>query len=174
MTKAADMPACLAAVRARVSALARVHALLSESGWAAADLGLVVQRELAAYLGEHVTLSGSKFLVRSTAVQPIAMFLHELATNAAKYGALSNPGGRLRVEWRVDFQRLLLCWTELQGSALVAPPTRRGFRSRVIEDTVRTQLGGTIQHHWMPTGLVVEIALPLSRVSERREQARAD
>jgi len=91
--------------------------------------------------------------------------LHELATNAAKYGALSVPGGRVTVNWRVDRgeERLCLRWAEKGGPVLADTPTRRGFGSRVIEATVRGQLGGSVARSWDTTGLVCQIALPLDR-----------
>jgi hypothetical protein len=97
------------------------------------------------------------------------MVLHELATNAAKHGALSVPGGRVEVRWRAgggagDDGMLRLRWTEAGGPPVAGPPERRGFGTRVVEATVRGQLGGAVERRWEPSGLVVEVAVPLARV----------
>ncbi|MBL6082440.1 PAS domain S-box protein [Belnapia sp. T18] len=174
-----DSPkAFVAAVEARVSALARVHSLLAENAWAGADLRSVAERELAAYTQPHVgtrgpgqgttSLNGPFVTLVAAAVQPMAMLLHELATNAAKYGAMSVPGGLVEVCWRLDDaptgdKILYLRWSERGGPPVQSSPARRGFGSRVIEATVRHQLGGTVERHWRLTGLVVEVIIPLER-----------
>ncbi|MBL6459198.1 PAS domain S-box protein [Belnapia sp. T6] len=170
--------AFVAAVEARVSALARVHSLLAERGWGGADLRTVIERELAPYVlrfpgadGQRqtsVSLHGPAVALMAEAVQPVAMLLHELATNAAKHGALSMPHGRMEVQWLVDTApastgTLRLRWTETGGPIIEGSPVRRGFGSRVIDATVRGQLGGTVERHWGRTGLVVEVTIPLER-----------
>ncbi len=92
--------------------------------------------------------------------QTIAVTLHELATNAAKYGALSVPDGHVQVEWwRASDGRLVLRWTETGGPP-VKPPTRRGFGTRVMDRMIRDQLKGEIRFDWRAEGLVCEITLP--------------
>ena len=87
--------------------------------------------------------------------------MHELTTNAVKYGALSAADGCIGVEWsRASDDRLLLRWTEIGGPP-VKPPTHRGFGIGVIERVVRDQLKGEIQHRWHPEGLLCELSLPL-------------
>jgi two-component sensor histidine kinase len=94
------------------------------------------------------------------AAQTIAITLHELATNAAKYGALSVPDGRVHVAWSgVDKAHLILRWTETRGP-LVTSPTRKGFGTRVMERMIREQLKGKMQFEWRADGLVCEIVLP--------------
>ena len=102
----------------------------------------------------------------ASAVQPVAMALHELATNAAKHGALSRPEGRVSLRWRLDpgTATVRLTWTESGGPPVTAPPSRRGFGSRMIEATLEGQLGGTLAVHWEAEGLRTEIALPVARV----------
>jgi two-component sensor histidine kinase len=86
--------------------------------------------------------------------------LHELATNAAKYGALSVPQGRVRVEWsRAADGRLVLRWTET-GGPLVIPPTRQGFGTRVMDSMIRGQVKGDVYFDWRAEGLACEITLP--------------
>ena len=178
-----DEPAAFAAaVEARVAALARVHSLLAEGGWSGADLRAVAERELAPYAAapRHsgaagaqsiaVSLDGPPVPLAAAAVQPLAMVLHELATNAAKHGALSVPGGAVEVRWwtgrRADDDGMLrLRWTETGGPPVAGAPARRGFGTRVVEATVRGQLGGTVERRWERTGLVVEVAVPLARVA---------
>jgi PAS domain S-box-containing protein len=170
LTPASDAQSFAAAVEARVAALARVHSLLAQEGWMTADLRVVAERELAAHAREHeqgeaTELAGPLCRLASTAVQPIAMVLHELATNAAKHGAFSVPGGKVRLVWDLDTGagQLRVQWEET-GGPQVTMPIRRGFGSRVIEATIRSQLGGTVTWHWKGAGLVCELALPFSRV----------
>ena len=97
------------------------------------------------------------------------MVLHELATNAAKHGALSVRGGKVEVRWTVGRRKgedglLRLHWAEAGGPPVAGPPARRGFGTRVVEATVRGQLGGTVERRWESGGLLVEIAVPVARV----------
>ena len=112
-----------------------------------------------------------------TAVQPLAMVLHELATNAAKHGALSARGGLVEVRWTVGRRKgedglLRLRWAEVGGPPVAGPPARRGFGTRVVEATVRGQLGGSVERRWGPGGLVVEVAVPVARVLAGAEAAK--
>ncbi len=163
-----------ASVEQRVAALARVHTLLADRGWAGAELRAVAERELGSFLpGGAVRLEGPPVALAATAVQPIAMVLHELATNAAKHGALSAPAGRVVLSWWLDGEgRLRLLWQEEGGPPVAAElPARRGFGSRVIEATIRGQLGGTLTLGWDPAGLSCAIALPTARVLAGRAVA---
>ena len=154
-----------------MAALARAHSLLAEGGWYGADLRAVAERALSPHAptpsGGTVRLDGPPVPLASAAVQPLAMVLHELATNAAKYGALSVPGGTIALTWRTTKDgggsRLHLQWTEADGVPIPRTPTRRGFGTRLIEATVRGQLGGDVIRLWRPTGLVCEISIPLAR-----------
>jgi PAS domain S-box-containing protein len=169
---ARDEPKAFAtAVEARVAALARAHSLLAEGGWYGADLRAVAERALAPYtpmLGSGtVRLDGPPFTLAPAAVQPIAMVLHELATNAVKHGALSVPGGTVAVEWRTSRDgsdgQLHVQWAEADGVPVPGIPARRGFGTRLIDASVRSQLGGAVTRHWAPAGLVCEISIPLVR-----------
>lgn len=153
-------------VEGRVAALASAHALLSEEGWTGAELRLLAERELAAYLAAgRVVLSGPAVPLAPGAVQAVSVVLHELATNAAKYGALSAPEGRLDLEWSIQpGGGLRLVWTESGGPLLAGPPERRGFGSRLIEATVRGQLGGTVMPYWDPVGLRCEVTVAADRL----------
>jgi len=151
------------AIEGRIQALANVHRLFVESQWMGAEIGSLVTDELAVYsqVGEgHVQIGGPKVLLEPSVAQAIALSLHELATNAAKYGALSAPDGKIHVEWsRPAEGRLLLRWTETGGPA-VKPPTRQGFGTRAIESMIRGQLKGDVRLDWRIEGLACEIALP--------------
>ncbi|MBV1799472.1 PAS domain-containing protein [Siccirubricoccus sp. G192] len=158
----ADNPAeFVRSVEGRVAALARAQTVLAQRRWEGAELRALVEGELAPFLdeahpgGPRIQLSGPPVTVGARAAQPLCMALHELATNAVKYGALSVPEGMLAVTWRLDpAERMLhLVWRESGGPDLAAPPARRGFGSRVIEQTLQLQLGGTLSRRWLPGGL---------------------
>jgi two-component sensor histidine kinase len=112
----------------------------------------------------HITISGPDVPVGATAVTSLALALHESATNATKYGALSEPNGAIRIKWDVrdgDFQ---LDWEETEGPAIIAPPQTRGFGSVLTERSVAGQLGGKIEYDWRPTGLKLALTVPLDRL----------
>ena len=131
----------------------------------------MLRGELAPFVGSgsssQVLLNGPPVLLAPLTAQPLSMALHELATNAAKYGSLSVPDGTLALSWREDPPgvRMRLRWEETGGPPIAGPPQRRGFGSRVIESTVRDQLRGEVSFTWAPSGLVCEIDIPLHRPS---------
>ncbi|RYI79860.1 MAG: two-component system response regulator protein-glutamate methylesterase, partial [Acetobacteraceae bacterium] len=160
-----DQPeAFIATVEARVAALARAHTLLAEEGWIGADLHVLAERELASCPSGSVSLQGPTIAVSAAAVQPLAMVLHELATNAAKHGAASCIGGTVALDWALAGEEVVLSWVERQGPPVPPVPTRRGFGSRMMEAIVRGQLGGSLTMDWQPEGLTCRIALPAARV----------
>lgn len=178
LTPADDPKAYAAAVTGRVDALARAHTLLAEGRWAGTDLRNLVTGELAAFLpagpdangGARVVVEGPRAMLTPAASQAVSMALHELATNATKYGALSVPGGWISVTWMLDSAAdvLRLRWAETGGPPLDTPPSRRGLGSRVIEATLRDQLGGRVERSWERSGLVCMAELPLARVLTER------
>jgi two-component sensor histidine kinase len=158
------------AIEGRVSALARAQTLLAKDRWAGADLHALLRGELAAFLdggsGPRAELRGPPVALPPGAAQPLSMAIHELATNAVKYGALSAPAGRLSISWRVDGVTgdvLRLRWAETGGPPLDGPPAKRGFGSRVLDGTLRGQLGGAVSMAWGRDGLVYEVEVPLGR-----------
>jgi PAS domain S-box-containing protein len=168
-----------AAVEGRVAALARAHSLLSRDRWTGADLEELVREEFAGYRdGAAPELAGPRLRLDAASVQPVSMVVHELVTNAAKYGALSRPGGRVRVDWRLspDGARLLIDWRERGGPVLAGPPPRHGFGTALISATVRGQLGGRFEHHWEAEGLQCAFDLPASTTlaAGGRGEAAAD
>jgi PAS domain S-box-containing protein len=178
LTKADNAQEFGRAIEGRVAALARAQTLLTESRWMGADLNAMLRGELDPFLGNagstRVILDGPPLTVSPMAAQPLSMTLHELATNAAKYGSLSAPGGTLELRWSVDpaHDRLRLRWAESGGPPLAGPPRGRGFGSRVIRTTIHDQLGGEVSFEWQPTGLVCLMELPLGRVVTRAESGR--
>ena len=160
-TQADSVPAYVEVLTGRILALSRAHTLLAEGQMVGADLKRLVEQELAAYGGGEgrVKISGFRLTLGPESAQPLAMSIHELATNAAKYGALSVPGGRLVVEWSwASNERLVLRWIETGGPA-VRKPSRQGFGSELIEVLTR-QLGGETSFEWCAQGLVCELDLP--------------
>ncbi|WP_431271926.1 HWE histidine kinase domain-containing protein [Dankookia sp. P2] len=177
LTRAGDLPTYVRAVEGRVSALARAQTLLAGDHSEGAELRTLLAGELAPFLaGQRVELDGPPVLLPAVAAQPVAMAVHELATNAVKHGALSVPGGRLAVRWDLAEgrpARLRLRWAEAGGPALAGAPPRRGFGSRVLDGTVRGQLGGTVALDWPATGLVCRLDIPLGGDLPRPEAAGA-
>lgn len=167
LTKAQDVPSFVQILEGRVAALARAQNMLAADRWQGADLHEMLRDELASYLdgssGPQAELDGPKLMLPATVVQPFSMALHEMATNATKYGALSSQTGRLRVSWKAGVDGVLrLHWVESGGPRLHGPPDRRGFGFRVLTNTLRAQLGGTISMGWEATGLICDLAVPLA------------
>jgi PAS domain S-box-containing protein len=148
-------------IAGRIQALANVCSLFAATRWIGAELSAIATRELAPYSevhGKRVSIDGPQLLLEPDAAQAIAMTLHELATNAAKYGALSTPNGHIRLEWSHGADsRLHLRWMET-GGPLAPKPTRKGVGSRIIEAMV-AQRKGKVHFDWRNDGLVCEITL---------------
>ena len=151
------------AIEGRLHALANVHALFVESRWSGAELHDIVAKELAPYRkgdGTRVTIEGPALKLKSGAAQTIAVIFHELTTNAVKYGALSTWKGRIGVSWtRPEIGQLVVRWAETGGPA-VTPPTRKGFGTRVMANTIHHERG-EIRFDWNSAGLACEITLPI-------------
>lgn len=151
------------AIEGRLRALANVHSLFVKSRWDGAELSSIVTQELAPYLGkseECARIHGPLVLLETQVAQAIAIGLHELSTNAAKYGSLSAPEGKVEVTWsRADGGRLVLDWVE-SGGPLVASPTRAGFGTSII-DRMIGELRGEIRRDWRAQGLSCQIILRL-------------
>lgn len=150
----------------RIAALAAAHNLLSEINWEAPALARVISETLAPFGSPHraLTISGPDVGLSSRVAVSLALSLHELATNASKYGALSVPEGELSVEWTTDADQLKLVWKE-RGGPQVSPPTKRGFGTQMIKQALG---GGTATHvdiKFEPQGLVCVIEAPLPWVS---------
>jgi PAS domain S-box-containing protein len=150
-------------IEGRIRALANVHALFVESRWRGAELSALVRQQLAPYLQDNARahIDGPQVFLEPNTAQTIAVILHELATNAAKYGALSRVKGRVEVKWSLaPNDQLILNWTEKRGP-VVKEPSRQGFGTRVMERMVRDQHKGELCLDWRAEGLACEIILPL-------------
>lgn len=112
----------------------------------------------------HITLSGPDTRVDDRGATPLALLVHELATNAIKYGALSQPAGRVAITTDVANSDLLLRWEESGGPAVTEPPARQGFGTRLTELSIVQQLGGTLQRDWRREGLVLDVRVPQARL----------
>jgi two-component sensor histidine kinase len=156
--------------QSRLMALSHTHDLLTRSHWEGADLAEILRHETDAHDTNRLVVNGPPVALGPAAALSLGMIFHELATNAAKYGALSNgsphsEGGRVFVDWSVADQtdrRLTIEWRELDGPP-VAPPTRRGFGSRLIERNVRHDLAGEAKLDYANDGFRAEIIIPLDR-----------
>ena len=102
------------------------------------------------------------------AATSVALLFHELATNAAKYGALATAAGRVELATRRDDDRFILTWTEIGGPAIEAPPERQGFGSSLASLSVEGQLGGRLHREWAADGLRIVVDLPATALSRRR------
>ena len=162
LTHASSVDGYVAAVEGRIKALARAHALLSDSRWHGADLDALVAEELAPYRlieAEKIEISGPKVSLLPHMAQGLALALHEMATNAAKHGALSSMAGKVSVTWQAQPESLVLQWIETGGPRIVPPPAR-SFGLNVIRASIENQLGGKATFDWAPEGVRCTLSIP--------------
>jgi PAS domain S-box-containing protein len=165
ITTGPDVEAYRSAISGRIEALARAHSLLAKSRWVEADLQPLVSEELAPFMGDQTRawLGGRPLPLKPAAAQALAMIIHELATNAAKYGALSTEEGRIQVDWRTSPKGdLILRWRE-EGGPAAAAPTKRGVGSTVIARAA-AQLGAVVKYDWGERGLSFEFRGPAGEI----------
>ncbi|MBV9572036.1 MAG: response regulator [Alphaproteobacteria bacterium] len=151
----------IAGVEGRIRALAQTHELLSQSRWQGADMLRLVNEEISPYRTRCVTriaVAGPSVILPPDKAQTMALALHELATNAAKYGALSNAMGEVGIRWELSDGKVILRWTESKGPA-VAEPRHRGFGMKIITASIAQQSGGEVRFDWRPEGLDCTISL---------------
>ncbi|WP_296594788.1 HWE histidine kinase domain-containing protein [Phenylobacterium sp.] len=150
------------AFEGRLAALSAAHDVLTQQSWEAAPIGQIVARALAPHhAGDgRLSVDGPPVDLEPKSAVALGLAMHELATNAVKYGALSTPEGRIEVRWAIDGARLELTWRETGGPP-VARPARRGFGARLLEQGLAEELGGAVRLDFRPEGLVcvVEAAL---------------
>jgi PAS domain S-box-containing protein len=169
LTKADTTEAYVTAVEGRINALSRAHMLLAECRWEGADLRRLVDEELDPYrngAANAITAIGPGCLLESRRAQTIALALHELATNAAKHGALVHSYGSIKLNWRQEGSFLVLEWLE-SGGPPVHVPSSRGYGLRVISASIE-QLGGEVKFDWQADGMSCVLSLPLSEKAKRR------
>ena len=161
LTRAGNLKDYVQAVEGRISALARVHTILSLSNWQGAEIGRLVDEEISPYAtGAQIELYGPELQLEPATAQTLALAVHELITNSAKYGALSAHTGRIKIQWEVRPELLELVWEERDGPE-VAMPTSRGFGTRSVIASIESQLGGRADFDWRVEGLVCRLAVPL-------------
>ena len=155
-----------AALEGRLIALARAHDVLMEQNWKEADLHEIVDRALEAFVGngDRLRFDGRTVQIRPKAALALAMALQELATNATKYGALSNHTGRVALSWALrdtDPPALSLRWRE-SGGPPVKAPSHEGFGSRMVQRGLAEELGGAVNVSYAPDGVICTIDFPLN------------
>jgi two-component sensor histidine kinase/PAS domain-containing protein len=176
LTRADDIGQFSAAVEGRIQALARAHGLLSDSCWRGAKIADLIRGEAAPFCTspERVRMSGRSLTLHPSAVQALALTLHELAANAASHGALSVPCGHVQIAWEQHGDELALQWTEYGGPRPLSPiqdddvpecttqerPVEDGLGMRIIRVSVETQLRGNVAFDWRPDGLACSIRIP--------------
>lgn len=158
----------------RIQALASAHALVrrnfSDVGPALRTSGL--EAVIHAVMQPHdqtgrprFTIAGPDMHCGEHALNGVALVFHELATNAAKYGALKTPQGHIDIGWKLERDQIALLWIERGGPRLADSPDSAGFGTKLLQDTVTRQFGGTIHHEWKPEGLALAITLPVSALN---------
>jgi two-component sensor histidine kinase len=165
-------PSVLMIFNARLAAMGEAHAVIMKDQWQTANLAEVVRASIQPFdspTSSPFRVSGPDAVMQSKAALAIGMALHELCTNAAKYGALSTDAGIVRIDWSIeqgaDANSLVLRWAEIDGPA-VKPPERSGFGSLMIERMLGSQIGGEVVTDYASTGLVCTITMPLSNVGD--------
>ncbi len=163
------------ALRGRLGALSRAHELVrsalggDEGASEATTLSRLVDAVLSPYgageSGDRLRIEGPSVSVGTNTVTNLALVLHELATNAAKYGALSEAHGRLAIRWVIEGDEVRLAWHETGGPTLSGPPGAEGFGSQLARRTVTGQLGGTMEPDWRPEGLHLDMVLSRERLA---------
>ena len=159
LSKAEDPGAYMSAVEGRIRSLSIAHTLLSESRWEGADLRKLVGQVLAPYRPGATSTEGPDILLEPRTAQTIGLTLHELATNAAKYGALAASSGTVLLRWDIENGALNMTWEEAGGPSVRSPITS-GYGMRVIGGSAE-QLGGDASFEWQPSGLRCSLVIPL-------------
>jgi PAS domain S-box-containing protein len=152
----------------RIQALAANQDLLVRNEWRGVDVEDLVRAQLAYFadlVGTRIVVRGPKVRLSAAAAQAIGLALHELATNAGKYGALSVSAGRVDVDWWLDGDVFAMSWTEHEGPP-VSPPQREGFGSTVIASMAKLSVGGDVEFDYAPTGVVWRLSCPAANVLE--------
>tara|TARA_R110002020_G_scaffold48286_14_gene137744 strand:- start:396 stop:1883 length:1488 start_codon:yes stop_codon:yes gene_type:complete len=146
-------------IGSRLSALSKAHNLLSAQEWTSADLGDIIGQEVAVFDPERISLDGPRFTLSPRASISLAMLVHELSTNAVKYGALSSESGNVVIDWREEPDgNLKLTWRETGGPSAVEPD-RKGFGTRLIESIVSGEFGGGYQPSFCEQGFSCTVTL---------------
>jgi light-regulated signal transduction histidine kinase (bacteriophytochrome) len=159
---AESLSAFVEGLAARIQSMAKAHSLLSQSRWEGVSINTLLMEELAPYIRGQASfeITGPDLVLTSKSALALSLAIHELATNAAKYGAFSVAGGRVAIRWSLSGPGgLELSWTE-SGGPPVSPPTRRGFGSTLIERALAMETDGHATVRYLPGGVVCDVALP--------------
>ncbi len=177
--RATDLDSYVESLSGRIRALSATHDLLTSNEWSSIELRQIIRTELAPYIGtggddeDHVSLDGPDIRLAPNDALTLGLAIHELATNAAKYGSLSVLAGRIAIDWRlVDNQLVEVHWQEIGGPA-VSEPTKRGFGRELIEKILAHELHSPVKLSFAPEGLQCVFRVPLRTASPfvlRREQ----
>jgi two-component system CheB/CheR fusion protein len=163
-TRASSLKAFQSALIGRLHSMARAYGLVSRENWTEASLGELVRQELAPFDPERIAITGPHINLKPSQSLSIGMLVHELATNAAKYGALSVPSGRIEIEWSETESegQFNLFWRERDGPK-ITESTQRGFGLTFVEREVQYNLRGKIEIDFEPNGVAVALGIPLRR-----------
>ena len=159
-------PEVMRAFEGRLGALAGAHDLLMKQTWEATPIHSVIAAAVAPFetTEKRFAISGPEILLIPSATVSLALGMHELATNAAKYGALSSDSGSVAIEWTVESGEMDLLWRE-EGGAPVSPPTRKGFGTRLLQHALARDFGGTVDIDYAAAGVRVRLRAPLLRIA---------
>jgi PAS domain S-box-containing protein len=156
----------------RIQALSANQDLLIRSDWSGVDIADLTRAQLAHFadlIGSRIVVDGPKLRLKPASAQAIGLALHELATNAGKYGALSTGRGRVHISWKVDRDILALSWTEREGPT-VSQPSRRGFGTIVMEAMAERSVDGAVNLDYAPSGLTWRLTCPAASALEPWER----
>jgi two-component sensor histidine kinase len=160
----ASNPQAYQAFEERLISLASVHDLLTQDSWTRTPVEKVVRLAIAMFNADRFDISGPDATLEPRAVAALAMTLHELSTNAVKYGSLSRPEGRVVIEWAIERRgtrtQLVLNWTE-QGGPLVSSPRADGFGLRLIKRAAAADIGASVEHRLDSAGVTCRIVMPI-------------
>jgi len=169
-TAASDTAEFIKHFSARIQALSANQDLLIKSDWRGVDLEDLVRAQLAHFvdlIGTRISVDGPQVRLTAAAAQSIGIALHELATNAGKYGALSGERGRVEIDWRLNGNEFAIGWAECDGP-FVEAPKRHGFGSTVISMVAKASVDGDVELDYAPTGLIWRLKCSADKVLERR------
>jgi two-component sensor histidine kinase len=160
----------LGSLDGRIQSMAAAHTLLSKSGWHSVKLDALIRNQLAPFMTRaNITIGGPDAMLASAEIQALSRVLHELATNAAKYGALSIPGGQVSLNWDLKLNGtptdLMLVWRE-SGGPPVAAKVQSGYGTDLIRELIPHELGGTVDLVFAAEGVNCKIRIPIQKLDE--------
>jgi PAS domain S-box-containing protein len=171
LTRADSLEGYMTALEGRIRTLAAAQTQLAENRWRGAELGRLLRDALGAFGdAERLAIAGPELFISADAAQALAITIHELATNASKYGALSVPQGRVEIGWDFEGDAVSLTWSERGGPPIVEPSVH-GYGMRVIQSVVPGQADGSVELHWPSEGLRCVLSFPAPQLPELPAEA---